>query len=31
VNGAAELGVDLDRHIAFVLEAMRGIRSDLGL
>ncbi len=31
VNGAAELGVDLDEHIAFVLEAMRGIKGDLGL
>ena len=31
VNGAAELGVDLDAHIAFVLEAMRGIRAELGL
>lgn len=31
VNGAAELGVDLDQHIAFCLEAMRGIRSELGL
>lgn len=31
VNGADELGVDLDTHIAFVLEAMRGIRTELGL
>ena len=31
VNGAAELGVDLDAHIGFVLEAMRGIRGELGL
>jgi len=31
VQGAAELGVDLDRHIAFVLAAMRGIQDDLGL
>ena len=31
VNGAAELGVDLDAHIAFVLEAMRGIHAELGL
>jgi putative nucleotidyltransferase with HDIG domain len=30
-SSAAELGLDLDRHIAFVLEAMRGISSDLGL
>jgi putative nucleotidyltransferase with HDIG domain len=31
VKGAAELGVDLDQHIAFVLEAMRGIKAELGL
>lgn len=31
VNGATELGVDLDEHIAFVLEAMRGIKAGLGL
>ncbi len=31
VNGAAELGVDLDAHIAFTLDAMRGIRGELGL
>ena len=31
VAGAAELGVDLDAHIAFTLEAMRGIRAELGL
>jgi predicted hydrolase (HD superfamily) len=31
VNGAAELGVELDPHIAFVLEAMRGIHAELGL
>ena len=31
VNGAAEMGVDLDQHIAFCLEAMRGIRTELGL
>ena len=31
VKGAAELGVDLDQHIAFCLEAMRGIRGELGL
>jgi putative nucleotidyltransferase with HDIG domain len=31
VNGAAELGVDLDAHIGFVLEAMRGIHAELGL
>jgi putative nucleotidyltransferase with HDIG domain len=31
VQGTAELGVDLDEHIAFVLEAMRGIKGELGL
>jgi predicted hydrolase (HD superfamily) len=31
VQGAAELGVDLDEHIAFVLGALRGIAKDLGL
>lgn len=31
VHGAAELGVDLDEHIAFTLEAMRGIHAELGL
>jgi putative nucleotidyltransferase with HDIG domain len=31
VNGANELEVDLDQHIEFVLEAMRGIKSELGL
>ena len=31
VNGTAELGVDLDAHITFVLEAMRSIKHDLGL
>jgi putative nucleotidyltransferase with HDIG domain len=31
LNGAAELGVELDPHIAFVLEAMRGIHVELGL
>src|SRR5947209_15687274 len=31
VNGAEELGVDLDEHISFVIEAMRGIAPQLGL
>lgn len=31
VNGAAELGVDLDAHIAFVRDAMLGIAAELGL
>lgn len=31
VNGAAELGVELEEHIAFCIEAMRGIARELGL
>ena len=31
VNGAAELGVDLDEHVAFTLAALRGIKGELGL
>lgn len=31
VNGATELGVALDEHIAFCIEAMRGIAGELGL
>lgn len=31
VNGAQELGVDLDEHIAFVIEAMQARSADLGL
>jgi predicted hydrolase (HD superfamily) len=31
LNGAAELGVDLDEHIAFVRDAMISIAGDLGL
>src|SRR5207302_9594529 len=31
VNGARDLGVDLDEHIAFCIEAMKGIASELGL
>lgn len=30
-TGAAELGVDLSEHIAFVIEAMQGISEELGL
>ena len=30
-TGADELGVPLDDHIAFVIEAMKGISQDLGL
>ena len=31
VNGAADLGVDLEEHIAFCIEAMKGIAVELGL
>jgi len=31
VNGAADLGVDLDEHIAFCIEALKGIAKQLGL
>ena len=31
VKGAAELGVELDEHIAFVIEALQGIAPQLGL
>jgi putative nucleotidyltransferase with HDIG domain len=31
VNGAAELGVDLDEHIAFCIEAMQPRAAELGL
>ena len=31
IQGAAELGVDLDAHIAFCLEAMKKRAADLGL
>ncbi len=31
VKGAAELGVDLDEHIAFVIEAMSSVANTLGL
>lgn len=31
VNGAADMGVDLEEHIAFCIEAMRGIAAELGL
>ena len=30
-KGAAELGVDLEEHIAFCIEAMKGIADQLGL
>ena len=31
VNGAADLGVELEEHIAFCIEAMKGIAEELGL
>jgi putative nucleotidyltransferase with HDIG domain len=31
ISGAEELGVELNEHIEFVLEALRGIAPDLGL
>ena len=31
INGAADLGVDLEDHISFCIEAMKGIAGDLGL
>ncbi len=31
INGAADLGVDLDDHIAFCIEAMKQIAPELGL
>jgi putative nucleotidyltransferase with HDIG domain len=30
-NGARDLGVELDEHIAFCLEALKGIAKELGL
>lgn len=31
IQGAADLGVDLEQHVAFCIEAMRGIADELGL
>jgi putative nucleotidyltransferase with HDIG domain len=31
INGAADLGLDLEEHIAFCIEAMKGIAGELGL
>lgn len=31
IQGAAELGIDLDAHITFVIAAMRGVAPALGL
>lgn len=31
INGAAGLGIDLDEHIAFCIEAMKSVAEELGL
>jgi len=31
VRGAAELGVELEEHIAFCIQAMRSVADELGL
>jgi predicted hydrolase (HD superfamily) len=31
INGAKELGVELDQHVAFCIEAMKGRAAELGL
>ena len=31
INGTADLGVDLNEHIAFVIAAMQAIAGELGL
>ncbi len=31
INGATDLGVDLDEHITFCIEAMKGVAKELGL
>jgi putative nucleotidyltransferase with HDIG domain len=31
IQGAADMGVDLEQHIAFCIDAMRGIAAELGL
>jgi predicted hydrolase (HD superfamily) len=31
INGAVGLGVDLDAHIGFCIEALKGIAGELGL
>lgn len=31
VNGAADLGVDLEEHIAFCIDAMKAVAKELGL
>jgi predicted hydrolase (HD superfamily) len=31
VNGARDLGADLDEHITFCIQAMKGVARELGL
>ena len=31
IEGAAEMGIDLDEHIAFCVEAMKAVAAELGL
>jgi putative nucleotidyltransferase with HDIG domain len=31
INGAEDLGVDLDEHIAFCIEVLKGVAAELGL
>jgi putative nucleotidyltransferase with HDIG domain len=31
INGAADLGVDMEEHIAFCIEAMKAVAAELGL
>jgi predicted hydrolase (HD superfamily) len=31
VNGAAEMGIDLDEHVAFCIDAMKSRAAELGL
>ncbi len=31
VTGAAEMGVEIESHIAFVISAMQSVASDIGL
>ena len=31
INGANELGLTLEQHIQIVLDAMKGIKEELGL
>ena len=30
-EGAAEMGIDLEEHIAFCVDAMRSVAAELGL